>query len=111
MNFLKKPLDIHTLDAIKLALGYEPKCDFCGDPNPMYVYGANRMSNGLNRQCWRWCACWTCANHVDNADWDDILAKIVIKLRRMLPNVPAFQIEHTTEVALQEFHSYAIKKN
>jgi hypothetical protein len=111
MSYKRKELDVVTLQTCRASLDHPPICDFCGDPHPMFIYAASRMSSGLFTDCWRWCACWTCSHAIENREWDLIEATMVIKLRKTMSSmIPATYIMRAVHKALEEFHTYAIRQ-
>jgi len=109
MGYLRKALDPEAIQTLTISLSHPPFCDFCGDSQPMFVYAATRLGSGVFMDCWRWCACYDCSEFVEDDEWDSIIAKLTIQLRKVLPNVPAFQIQHAVRRALFEFHEYSIR--
>lgn len=82
-------------------------CDFCGEPHPIFVYAATRMSTGEVKECWRWCACWKCYLLVETNDWDAIRKQLVEWMRKVTPHVPRHLAEQAAHKSFQEFIDYA----
>jgi hypothetical protein len=79
-------------------------CDFCGREKPKFIYAAKRMSTGLEMECWRWAACASCDEAIDNKDWVRLTERItegMLTLRLFGFNLP--QITVAVEAALQGF--------
>lgn len=123
MSYQKKTLTSEALDGMRIALSVQPRrlsnepvCDFCGAANPVVVYAASRMSTGVERDCWRWCACRDCEHAVDSENFDYIKGKLVGKLTAMyraalgMDMAQEFTAE-AVEMALAEFHRYAIRED
>jgi hypothetical protein len=118
MNYVKKTLDDQAIDNTRIALSVrpeklspEPCCDFCGAPDPVVVYAANRMSTGEVRTCWRWMACPVCSEAVDHDRWPEMEARVGERLRQLVHvrtnQPPARLIRLAVHQALAEFHHYA----
>lgn len=89
-RYIKKLLTPEILDGIRINLagiavkmGAEPVCDFCGTENPVTVYAAHRMSTGVKRSCWRWCACSVCDDLLTENKYDLLLDRMMERLRSM----------------------------
>lgn len=115
--YVKKYLDEEAIDGMRLNLAAqerklspEPVCDFCGDPKPLFVYAAWKMSTGEMRDCWRWCACGDCSHAVDMESWEVIEAKVLHRLHGLLPvSKGSPLILSAVRLAIEEFHRYAQK--
>lgn len=93
MTFLRRLLTAHERE---LSFATHPRkmmsrsggslCDFCGSDQPVYVYGANRMVTGERTPCWRWCACVTCAEMVEDGRWDGL----ELRTRDAVRKLPGF---------------------
>lgn len=86
-----------------------PVCDFCGEPEPMFIYASWAMSTGEPVACWRWCACSDCSIAVDSLNWDTLLSRITTKVRSMLPaEIEDIVVERSARRALRQFHLTAL---
>lgn len=114
MSYRKKALMEADIDEMRITLSVrqkkissEPKCDFCGDDQPIFAYASRRMESGIIVDCWRWCACEDCSVSLDRRDWEAVLSKISKWLAGRLP-YPKNIIRHAARTSFQEFINYAI---
>jgi hypothetical protein len=104
MKYLRKQL---TLDDLAEIAG-PPICDFCGAHAPEWVYAASRMSTGRKMLCWRWCACPTCAEEIEQDNLSNIINKVTRMLQQNSP-VPLRLLKQAADLALGEFRQWAVK--
>jgi hypothetical protein len=97
-----------NLSAEKRKLSPEPVCDFCGAPDPVWIYGSRKMSTGEFTDCWRWTACQECSDMVDANQWDKVEKKVDSKLK-FLSFVPMPQLREVARAVLKDFHIFAIR--
>lgn len=109
MRYRRKLIDSETLKTLKSNLTYEPVCDFCSDSHPVFIYAAKQMSTGMEIPCWRWCACWDCAEGIEKDEWEDIRMRLLIKIRHELPEVPPDLLKLAVREALVQFNKYVIQ--
>lgn len=110
-RYIKKVLTPEILDGIRINLsgvsvkmGAEPVCDFCGDTAPTTVYAAHRMSTGVERQCWRWCACSVCDELLTENKFDLVLDRLMERLRAMTQY--RFSVEVVRYAAEEAFRTF-----
>lgn len=116
--YIKRELTPEAFDEMRINLSVrikkfspEPVCDFCGDPNPRYVYASRVMSTGEEMMNWRWCACEACSLAVDSDDWQTIHKKLHDRLTGMSPMIKDSPLLVSAIVhALEEFHRDAMRK-
>lgn len=118
--YLKTELTNEMRDSMRISLSVQPKkiasepvCDFCGDPHPVVVYRASKMSTGQLTPCWRWCACEACEEAVDRDDWKYIRKKVEARLLvvfgHMMPTKPPKSlVSEAVRKSLDQFHEAAI---
>jgi len=89
--YLKKRLTPETRkEILPTLLTHYPRlkdqivCDFCGDDNTEFVYGAVRSSTGMKRKCWRWCACEACSESIEKNDWGSIMRRALPTATRLM---------------------------
>ena len=131
--YVKKPLTPEVMmEVLPTLLQHKPRmkdsviCDFCGGDDPIYVYSSERMSTGVVRPCWRWCACKICSTAIDQDNWqfiEDRLEPLVTQMFMariaLLPNDGRFQplpevitrgvIVMSVRQALNEFRQWATR--
>lgn len=89
-------------------LSPEPVCDFCGQEEPIWVYGSSRTSAGEIRDCWRWAACYSCSYLIDSDDWEPIRQKLLKWLERRGP-APRLVLLQAIDMSLDEFHFFVLR--
>lgn len=118
MVYLKKRLDEEGVDSMrvnlamrKLKLSAEPVCDFCGDPQPTFVYASYKMSTGETAQCWRWCACEACSQAIDSDDFVTVETRMLRRFNAMSPPIIKGSplVVSALRLALDEFHRHVIR--
>jgi hypothetical protein len=120
MAYLKKALTPEILDTLRINLSvrekkisHDPVCDFCGNPKPIWVYAADRMSTGAIQRAWRWTACAFCSRFIDKDDWTAVRGRVANRTLRLLRAFPVAHIHllahQAAEEALREFYSYAVR--
>ena len=97
MTNVRKKLADEDLDNLRINLSVrkdklspEPVCDFCGSPDPVFIYAA--ISDTDRRPWWRWCACTFCAEAVENNNLEQRLvecfaAKLRVPRQALLNNI------------------------
>jgi hypothetical protein len=115
MPYAKSLLTEEVLDSLRISLAGiveklrpEPSCDFCGSPEPMYVYYGTHMSTGEAIRNPRWCACFECSLAIDAHDWETITKRAVEYLIKKFPGFGIDTAWLSVEKALEEFHRYSI---
>lgn len=100
-----------NLSANRSKLSHDPVCDFCGNPDPIYVYRATRFTTGEECENWRWCACPVCSMLVDSNEWDDLKERIKFQLRSMMFGrvVPEHVLNQAVEVSFRAFFRDAVE--
>lgn len=78
-------------------------CDFCGDPLPVVVYQAHRMTTGEHVINWRWCACVPCERAIDHNNWGDLKLRVSRRLGMMLPGLPDDVVQYAVNMAFEHF--------
>jgi hypothetical protein len=62
-----------------------PRCDFCSDPNPVWIYPAEDFPLGiagvtstLNISTGGWVACAPCSQHIDLEAYDQLAVRAIV---------------------------------
>ncbi len=116
MTYLKKELTPAALDTLRINLSVqaakmsaEPVCDFCGSADPVSVYADLKMSNGLERPAWRWCACGLCEKLVDASNWGDLQSRVTQRLLKLAPGTSPRMVAAAVAESWKQFNPIEVK--